>query len=108
MADIRDASALARKPSGWGCPRLRDTRLTRRGGLTGGCQMGPTATMSASPVSAIERESAELRARRLAAARRRATALLAGVTGLFVALTLTRLHRAGLCYVQARAYAAHV
>src|SRR5258708_37645352 len=83
MADIRDASALARKPSGWGCPRLRDTRLTRRGGLTGGCQMGPTATMSASPVSAIERESAELRARRLAAARRRATALLAGGTGLF-------------------------
>ena len=36
--------------------------------------MEPAATMSASPVSTLGRESAEVRARRLAAARRRATA----------------------------------
>src|SRR5712691_11587554 len=46
--------------------------------------MEPAVTISASPVSGLGRESAEVRARRLAAARRRATALLAGVTVVFV------------------------
>ena len=49
-----------------------------------GPQMEPAATTSASPVSRVKRESLELRTRRLAAARRRATALLAAVTALFV------------------------
>jgi uncharacterized membrane-anchored protein YjiN (DUF445 family) len=70
--------------------------------------MEPTATMSASPVSAFERESTELRARRLAAARRRATALLAGVTVLFVAVTVAGVHGTFLGYVQAGAEAAMV
>jgi uncharacterized membrane-anchored protein YjiN (DUF445 family) len=64
--------------------------------------------MSASPVSAFERESTELRARRLAAARRRATALLAGVTVLFVAVTVAGVHGTFLGYVQAGAEAAMV
>jgi uncharacterized membrane-anchored protein YjiN (DUF445 family) len=64
--------------------------------------------MSASPVSRLERESAELRARRLAAARRRATALLAGVTVLFVAVTVAGVHGTLLGYVQAGAEAAMV
>jgi uncharacterized membrane-anchored protein YjiN (DUF445 family) len=70
--------------------------------------MEPTATMSASPVSRLERESAELRTRRLAAARRRATALLAGVTVLFVAVTVVGVHGILLGYVQAGAEAAMV
>jgi uncharacterized membrane-anchored protein YjiN (DUF445 family) len=70
--------------------------------------MEPAATMSASPVSKLERESVELRVRRLAAARRRATALLAGVTLLFVAVTAFGVHGTALGYVQAGAEAAMV
>ena len=70
--------------------------------------MEPSATMSASPVSTFEREPADLRARRLAAARRRATALLAGVTVLFVAVTVVGVHGTFLSYVQAGAEAAMV
>src|SRR5215831_14970926 len=70
--------------------------------------MEPAATMSASPVSTIERESTELRARRLTAARRRATALLAGATGLFLAVTVAGVHGTFLGYVQAGAEAAMV
>ena len=70
--------------------------------------MGPTATMSESPVSTLEREPAAVRARRLAAARRRATALLAGVTVLFVAVTAAGVHGTPLGYVQAGAEAAMV
>jgi uncharacterized membrane-anchored protein YjiN (DUF445 family) len=70
--------------------------------------MEPTATMPASPVATVEREPAELRARRLAAARRRATALLAGVTALFVAVTAAGVHGTFLGYVQAGAEAAMV
>ena len=73
-----------------------------------GCQMEPAATMSASPVSTLERESAVVRARRFAAARRRATALLAGVTVLFVAVTAVGVHGTFLGYVQAGAEAAMV
>ena len=69
--------------------------------------MGPTATMPASP-PAITPESADLRARRLAAARRRATALLAAVTALFVAVTAVGVHGTLLSYVQAGAEAAMV
>src|SRR5215813_3903146 len=70
--------------------------------------MEPTATMSASPVSTLERESTELRARRLAAARRRATALLAGATVLFLTVTAVGVHGTLLGYVQAGAEAAMV
>src|SRR5229473_4445697 len=70
--------------------------------------MEPAATMSASPVTALEREPAELRARRLAAARRRATALLAGVTVVFVAVTVAGVHGTLLGYGQAGAGAAMV
>src|SRR6516165_1125460 len=70
--------------------------------------MEPTATMSASPVSTFEREPTELRARRLAAARRRATALLAGATVLFLAVTAAGVHGTFLGYVQAGAEAAMV
>jgi uncharacterized membrane-anchored protein YjiN (DUF445 family) len=70
--------------------------------------MEPTATMSAAPVSTIERESVAERARQLAAARRRATALLAAVTALFVAVTAAGVHGTFLGYVQAGAEAAMV
>jgi uncharacterized membrane-anchored protein YjiN (DUF445 family) len=70
--------------------------------------MEPTATTSASPVTALKRESVELRASRLAAARRRATALLAAVTALFVAVTAAGAHGTLLGYVQAGAEAAMV
>jgi len=68
--------------------------------------MEPAATVSASPVSALGRESPELRARRLAAARRRATAVLAGVTVVFVAVTVAGVHGTLPGYVQAGAEAA--
>ena len=64
--------------------------------------------MSASPVSAPGHEPAELRARRLASARRRATALLAAVTVVFVAVTVAGAHGTLLGYVQAGAEAAMV
>jgi uncharacterized membrane-anchored protein YjiN (DUF445 family) len=64
--------------------------------------------MPDSPVSAVGRESAALRARRLAAARRRATALLAGVTVVFVAVTVAGAHGTLLGYVQVGAEAAMV
>jgi uncharacterized membrane-anchored protein YjiN (DUF445 family) len=70
--------------------------------------MEPTATTSASPVTALRREPVEVRARRLAAARRRATALLAAVTVLFVAVTAAGAHGTLLGYVQAGAEAAMV
>jgi uncharacterized membrane-anchored protein YjiN (DUF445 family) len=64
--------------------------------------------MSAAPVTAIKRESVALRTRRLAAARRRATALLAVVTVLFVTVTAAGVHGTFLGYVQAGAEAAMV
>lgn len=70
--------------------------------------MEPAATTSASAVPALERESVELRARRLASARRRATALLAGVTVLFAVVTAVGVHGTLLGYVQAGAEAAMV
>lgn len=70
--------------------------------------MEPAATTSTSPVARIERESLELRTRRLAAARRRATALLAAVTVLFIAVTAVGVHGTLLGYVQAGAEAAMV
>src|SRR6266516_157376 len=77
-------------------------------GLTGGCPMEPTAPLSASPVPAPGHEPAAQRARGLAAARRRATALLAGVTVLFVAVTAVGAHGILLGYVQAGAEASMV
>src|SRR4051794_8798601 len=70
--------------------------------------MEPAATMSASPAFRAEPESAEVRARQLAAARRRATALLGAVTVLFVAVTVAGAHGTLLGYVQAGAEAAMV
>src|SRR5437660_10755954 len=70
--------------------------------------MEPTATMSASPALRAEPESAEVRARQLAAARRRATALLGAVTVLFVAVTAAGAHGTLLGYVQAGAEASMV
>jgi uncharacterized membrane-anchored protein YjiN (DUF445 family) len=70
--------------------------------------MEPAAQMQGSPASAAGHESLELRARRLAAARRRATALLAGVTVVFVAVTVVGAHGTLLGYVLAGAEAAMV
>jgi uncharacterized membrane-anchored protein YjiN (DUF445 family) len=70
--------------------------------------MEPTATKSASPAPASGSESTAVRARRLAAARVRATALLAAVTALFVAVTVAGAHGTFLGYVQAGAEAAMV
>jgi uncharacterized membrane-anchored protein YjiN (DUF445 family) len=70
--------------------------------------MEPAAAMSASSVPTLERESAAVRARRLSAARRRATALLVGVTALFVAVTVIGAHGTLLGYVQAGAEASMV
>src|ERR1700724_650153 len=70
--------------------------------------METTTTMSASPASTLEPEPTALRVRRWAAARRRATALLAGVTVLFVAVTAAGAHGILLGYVQAGAEASMV
>jgi len=70
--------------------------------------MEPAVPVSASPVSTLEHESVAMRTRRLAAARRRATALLAGVTVLFVAVTAVGAHGTFLGYVQAGAEASMV
>jgi uncharacterized membrane-anchored protein YjiN (DUF445 family) len=70
--------------------------------------MEPTAAISASPVPTLERESTAVRTRRLAAARRRATALLVAATGLFVAVTAIGAHGTLLGYVQAGAEASMV
>jgi uncharacterized membrane-anchored protein YjiN (DUF445 family) len=70
--------------------------------------MEPIATMPASPLRRHEHESVEERTRSLAAARLRATALLAGVTVLFVAVTAAGAHGLLLGYVQAGAEASMV
>src|SRR6202034_2149240 len=64
--------------------------------------------MASAPATTIKRESVELRTRRLAAARRPATALLGLVTLLFVAVTAYGAHGTWLSYVQAGAEAAMV
>ena len=70
--------------------------------------MEPTETMTAPPVPAIQRESVASRARRLASARLRATALLGAVAALFVAVTAVGSRGTFLGYVQAGAEAAMV
>jgi uncharacterized membrane-anchored protein YjiN (DUF445 family) len=70
--------------------------------------METAAPASAAPAHVVERESTALRARRLAAARRRATALLGAVTVLFVAVTVAGAHGTFLGYVQAGAEASMV
>jgi uncharacterized membrane-anchored protein YjiN (DUF445 family) len=70
--------------------------------------MEPAATPSATPVSHAGRETVELRMRRLAAARRRATALLGVVTALFAAVTAYGAHGTLLGFIQAGAEAAMV
>jgi uncharacterized membrane-anchored protein YjiN (DUF445 family) len=70
--------------------------------------MEPAATTSAAPVSRVERESMEQRVRRLAAARRRATALLGAVTVGFIVVTAIGVHGTLLGYLQAGFEAAMV
>ena len=70
--------------------------------------MEPAATTSAAPVSRLERESMEQRVRRLAAARRRATALLGAVTVGFVVVTAVGVHGTLAGYLQAGFEAAMV
>jgi uncharacterized membrane-anchored protein YjiN (DUF445 family) len=70
--------------------------------------MEPTATMTPVPVPTVQHESTAVRQRRLAAARRRATALLAGVTVLFLAVTAVGAHGTFLGFVQAGAEASMV
>jgi uncharacterized membrane-anchored protein YjiN (DUF445 family) len=70
--------------------------------------MGPTAPMTASRAPAPGHESTAERVRDLAAARRRATALLAAVTVLFVVVTAVGAHGVLLGYVQAGAEASMV
>ena len=70
--------------------------------------MEPAAAAPAAPVSRRAHESAAERARGLAAARRRATALLAAVTILFVVVTVVGVHGTLLSYVQAGAEASMV
>ena len=80
----------------------------------GACEKPPLAgtlggmEASAAPVSELEHETPAVRARRLAAARRRATALLAAVTVLFVAVTVAGAHGTLLGFVQAGAEASMV
>jgi uncharacterized membrane-anchored protein YjiN (DUF445 family) len=69
--------------------------------------MARTATTSAAPIS-TSRDDPVLRARSLAAARRRATALLAGATVLFAVVTAVGAHGVLLGYVQAGAEASMV
>ena len=64
--------------------------------------------MASAPATTIKRESVELRTRRLAAARRRATALLGAVTVLFIVVTAVGAHGTLLGYLQAGAEAAMV
>ena len=64
--------------------------------------------MASAPATTLKRESVELRTRRLAAARRRATALLGAVTVLFVVVTAVGAHGTLLSYLQAGAEAAMV
>jgi len=67
-----------------------------------------TATRPEAPARTMTRESVELRKRRLASARRRATLLLAGVTLVFVGVTAYGAHGTLLGFIQAGAEAAMV
>jgi uncharacterized membrane-anchored protein YjiN (DUF445 family) len=70
--------------------------------------MEPAAAAAAAPVSTTAHEPTAERVRRLAAARRRATALLGAVTVLFVVVTAVGPHGTLLGYVQAGAEASMV
>ncbi|HEY0718302.1 MAG TPA: DUF445 domain-containing protein [Streptosporangiaceae bacterium] len=70
--------------------------------------MEPAAAPPPAPVSANAAGSTAERARELSAARRRATALLAAVTVLFVVVTVAGVHGSVLSYVQAGAEASMV
>jgi len=70
--------------------------------------MEPSAPVPAAPVSTAEYEPVAVRVQRLAAARRRATALLAAVAVLFIVVTAIGVHGTLLGYVQAGAEASMV
>jgi uncharacterized membrane-anchored protein YjiN (DUF445 family) len=67
-----------------------------------------TATRPEAPARTMTRESVELRKRRLASARRRATLLLAAVTLVFIGVTAYGAHGTLLGFIQAGAEAAMV
>ena len=70
--------------------------------------MEPAATGHAAPTRSLNRESIEVRKRRLVAARRRATAFLGAATALFIGVTLAGAHGTLLSFIQAGAEAAMV
>src|SRR5499425_3275371 len=70
--------------------------------------MEPAATEPAAPTRSLNRESIEVRRRRLVAARRRATAFLGAATALFIGVTAAGAHGTLLGFVQAGAEAAMV
>src|SRR5260370_5455423 len=70
--------------------------------------MEPAATAPSAPARRLDRESLEARKRRLADARRRATAFLGAATALFIAVTAVGADGTLLGFVQAGAEAAMV
>jgi uncharacterized membrane-anchored protein YjiN (DUF445 family) len=70
--------------------------------------MEPAATAPSAPARRLDRESLEARKRRLAVARRRATAFLGAATALFIGVTAAGAHGRLLGFVQAGAEAAMV
>ena len=70
--------------------------------------MESTAATSAAPASRLQGESVAVRTRQLAAARRRATALLAAVAAVFIGVTAAGAHGTVLGYIQAAAEASMV
>src|SRR5882724_8886151 len=70
--------------------------------------MDPAATVPSAPARRLDRESLEARKRRLAVARRRATAFLGAATVLFITVTAVGAHGTLLGFVQAGAEAAMV
>ena len=70
--------------------------------------MEPAATGHAAPTRSLNRESIEVRRRRLVAARRRATAFLGAATALFIGVTVAGAHGTLLGFIQAGAEAAMV
>ena len=66
------------------------------------------STAPSAPIRTVEHESLEVRTRRLAAARRRATGLLGAVTLVFIGVTVAGVHGTLLGYIQAGAEASMV
>src|SRR5215467_2857594 len=89
-------------------PQQRASEAARTSPDQGGAAGTAPAARPAAPAAALARESTADRVRQLAAARRRATALLAGSTVLFVVVTAVGAHGTFLGFVQAGAEASMV